>query len=185
MVFFPDDKILKNQCRILLNDYIDELGFNLLGYRKVPTDNEEIGPSSKAVEPKMEQVFIAPKEEMSPDKLERTLYVLRKFSTHKIFLTYPQVKNDFYITSFSYKTIVYKGQMTTWQVRPYYSDLQDEDCKSAIALIHSRFSTNTVPRWKLAQPFRYVAHNGEINTVMGNLNWWKSKFVLPYFQLMN
>jgi len=65
--------------------------------------------------------------------------------------------------------------MTTWQVRPYYSDLQDEDCTSAIALIHSRFSTNTVPRWKLAQPFRYVAHNGEINTVMGNLNWWKSK----------
>ncbi len=175
MVFFPHDKILKEQCRVLLNDYIDELGFNLLGYRKVPTDNEDIGPSSKAVEPKMEQVFVAPKEEMAPKKLERTLYVLRKFATHKIFITYPQVKNDFYITSFSYKTIVYKGQMTTWQVRPYYSDLQDEDCTSAIALIHSRFSTNTVPRWKLAQPFRYVAHNGEINTVRGNLNWWKSK----------
>ncbi|MEM6317589.1 MAG: glutamate synthase large subunit [Bacteroidota bacterium] len=175
MVFFPADKILKEQCRVLLNDYIDELGFDLLGYRKVPTDNEEIGPSSKSVEPKMEQVFVQPKEEMELKKLERRLYVLRKFSTHKIHITYPEVKNDFYITSFSYKTIVYKGQMTTWQVRPYYADLQDEDCKSAIALIHSRFSTNTVPRWKLAQPFRYVAHNGEINTVRGNLNWWKSK----------
>lgn len=175
MVFFPQDKILREQCRFLLNDYIDELGFELLGYRKVPTHNEEIGPSALSVEPKMEQVFVIPKVAMDPKKLERSLYVLRKFATHKIFNTYPEVKNDFYITSFSYKTIVYKGQMTTWQVRPYYSDLHDEDCTSAIALIHSRFSTNTVPRWKLAQPFRYVAHNGEINTIMGNLNWWKSK----------
>ncbi|MEM1119899.1 MAG: glutamate synthase large subunit, partial [Bacteroidota bacterium] len=169
------DKSLREQCRVLLNDYIDELGFELLGYRKVPVDNEEIGPSALSVEPKMEQVFVQPKEETAPKQLERNLYVLRKFATHQIHTTYPQVNTDFYITSFSYKTIVYKGQMTTWQVRPYYADLQDSDCKSAIALIHSRFSTNTVPRWKLAQPFRYVAHNGEINTVMGNLNWWKSK----------
>jgi glutamate synthase (NADPH/NADH) large chain len=175
MVFFPNDKSLREQCRFLFNDYIDELGFELLGYRKVPSDNEELGASAIRVEPRMEQVFVKPKEEMEPAKLERTLYILRKFSTHQIHLTYPQSKDHFYITSFSYKTIVYKGQLTTWQVRPYFADLHDLDCKSAIALIHSRFSTNTVPKWKLAQPFRYVAHNGEINTIKGNINWWTSK----------
>ena len=175
MVFYPSEKTLREQCRVLFQDYIDELGFEFLGQRKVPTDNEELGESAVSVEPRCEQVFVRPKEEMSPDKLERSLYVLRKFSTHQIHNTYPQTKDHFYITSFSYKTIVYKGQLTTWQVRPYFPDLHDLDCKSAIALIHSRFSTNTIPKWKLAQPFRYVAHNGEINTIMGNINWWHSK----------
>ncbi len=174
-VFYPTDKTLREQCRILFNDYIDELGFDLLGYRKVPTDHEDLGDAAIAVEPRMEQVFIKPKEEMDPQHLERTLYVLRKFSTHKIHQIYPQSKDHFYITSFSYKTVVYKGQLTTGQVRPYFADLHDVDCKSAIALIHSRFSTNTIPKWKLAQPFRYIAHNGEINTIRGNINWWTAK----------
>ncbi len=176
MVFFPNEKNLREQCRVLLNDYIDELGFELLGYRKVPTDNEEIGDSALKVEPRMEQVFVQPQTAM-PDKkaLERRLYVLRKYSTHKIHNTYPQTKEHFYITSFSYKTIAYKGQLTTFQVRPYFPDLQDELYRTAIALVHSRFSTNTIPKWKLAQPFRYIAHNGEINTIQGNINWWKSR----------
>ncbi|MFK7932146.1 MAG: glutamate synthase large subunit [Saprospiraceae bacterium] len=175
VVHFPMEKNLRQQCRFLLNDYIDELGFEKLGYRKVPTDNELLGETAVSVEPRMEQVFVKPKQKVDAKKLERMLYVLRKFSTHKIHQTFPQSKHTFYITSFSYKTVVYKGQLTTWQVRPYFLDLHDESCETAIALIHSRFSTNTVPRWKLAQPFRYIAHNGEINTVMGNLNWWKSK----------
>ena len=175
MVFFPNDRTLRTQCRFLFNDYIDELGFEVLGYRKVPTDNEELGETAVSAEPRMEQVFVKPKDKLDPKVLERRLYILRKFATHNIHKTYPQSKDHFYITSFSYKTIVYKGQLTTYQVRPYFPDLQDSLFKSAIALVHSRFSTNTVPKWKLAQPFRYVAHNGEINTVMGNLNWWKSK----------
>ncbi|MCL4160332.1 UNVERIFIED_CONTAM: hypothetical protein GTU68_013938, partial [Idotea baltica] len=175
MVFFPNDRVLRKQCRFLFNDYIDELGFDVLGYRKVPTDHEELGETAISVEPRMEQVFVKTREKLDPKVLERRLYMLRKFATHNIHKTFPQSSDYFYITSFSYKTIVYKGQLTTYQVRPYFPDLQDSMFKSAIALVHSRFSTNTVPKWKLAQPFRYIAHNGEINTVRGNLNWWRSK----------
>ncbi len=175
VVLFPHDRNLRSQCRFLLNDYIDELGFELLGYRKIPTDNEELGESAVSVEPRMEQVFIKPVKNLEREALERRLYVLRKYATHRIHQTYPQSKDIFYTASFSYKTVVYKGQLTTYQLRSYFPDLADERCTSAIALIHSRFSTNTVPMWKLAQPFRYIAHNGEINTIMGNLNWWRTK----------
>ena len=175
VVFFPNDRILRQQCRVLFDDYVDELGFELLGYRKIPTDHEELGESAISVEPRMEHVFVKPKEKIDSKALERRLYVLRKFATHNIHNTYPQSKDHFYITSFSYKTVIYKGQLTTYQLRPYFPDLQDSLCKSAIAVVHSRFSTNTVPKWKLAQPFRYIAHNGEINTIRGNLNWWMSK----------
>lgn len=175
VIFFPKDKNLRNQCRVLLNDYIDEMGFELLGYRKIPTDNEELGESAITSEPRMEQVFLKPIDDLNPKDLERKLYVLRKYATHNLHLTYPQCKDIFYITSLSYKTIIYKGQLTTFQLRPYFPDLHDASLKSAIATIHSRFSTNTVPKWKLAQPFRYVAHNGEINTIQGNINWWKSR----------
>ena len=176
VVFFPQDRVLRNQCRALLNDYIDEMEFDLLGYRMVPTDDEELGQTAVSVEPRMEHVFVKPRQ-TSPDRywLERRLYVLRKYATHKIHQTFPQTADHYYMPSFSYKTVVYKGQLTTHQVRPFYTDLHDADLKSAIALVHSRFSTNTVPKWKLAQPFRYIAHNGEINTITGNVNWWKSK----------
>jgi glutamate synthase (NADPH/NADH) large chain len=175
VVFFPADRSLRSQCRVLFNDYIDELGFEVLGYRKVPTDNEEVGESAVAVEPRMEQVFVKPSQALDPKALERRLYVLRKYATHNIHKTFPQSKDQFYLPSFSYKTLIYKGQLTTYQLRPYFPDLQDDLFRSAIALVHSRFSTNTVPKWKLAQPFRYIAHNGEINTITGNVNWWKSK----------
>ncbi len=175
-VFFPADKNLRNQCRTLLNDYIDEMEFDLLGYRLVPIDDELLGDSAISVQPRMEHVFVKPRQ-TPPDRywLERRLYVLRKYSTHRIHQTFPQTQDQFYIASFSYKTVLYKGQLTTWQLRPYFPDLHSEDLTSAIAVFHSRFSTNTVPKWKLAQPFRYIAHNGEINTIMGNVNWWKSK----------
>ena len=175
MIFFPTDRVLRDQCRVLLNDYIDECDFELIGYRDVPTQNESLGDSALKVEPKIEQVFVKPKSPLDKKSLERKLYILRKFATHNIYHTYPQAKDHFYVLSFSYKTIIYKGQLTTYQLKPYFLDLQDELCTSAIALIHSRFSTNTVPKWKLAQPFRYIAHNGEINTITGNINWWRSK----------
>lgn len=175
VVFFPKDKSLRSQCRVIFNDYIDEMGFEVLGYRKVPTDNEELGASAVASEPRMEQVFLRPLEDLDLNDLERKLYVLRKYATHKVHDTYPQSVDNFYIASLSYKTIIYKGQLTTYQLRPYFPDLHDEMFTSAIALVHSRFSTNTTPKWKLAQPFRYIAHNGEINTIKGNLNWWKSR----------
>ncbi len=175
MVFFPSDPDLADRCRVSLYDYIDECGLELITTRPVPTDNSALGASARSTEPCIEQVFVRPVESMDAEALERRLYVLRKYAGHRIHRTFPQVKNDFYICSFSTKTVVYKGQLTTHQVRSYYPDLQDPDSVSAIALVHSRFSTNTVPMWKLAQPFRTIAHNGEINTIAGNLNWWRSK----------
>ncbi|MEM6380262.1 MAG: glutamate synthase subunit alpha, partial [Bacteroidota bacterium] len=175
MVFLPNDESLQSQCRVLFNDYIDDMGFELLGYRKVPTDNSALGVSAVSVEPVMEQVFVKPTKKIDSKALERKLYVLRKFATHNIHQTYPQSKEYFYITTFSYKTVTYKGQLTTTQLRNYFPDLQDPVLRSGIAMVHSRFSTNTVPKWKLAQPFRYIAHNGEINTIKGNVNWWKAK----------
>ena len=175
MIFFPKNKKLREESRVLFNDYIDELGFELLGYRVVPTDNSMLGDSAKSVEPHIEQVFVKPK---NPDlerlALERQLFILRKFTYHHIVITFPQIADDFYICSFSYKTLVYKGQLTAMQLRSYYVDLQDVTLSSAIATVHSRFSTNTVPKWKLAQPFRYIAHNGEINTITGNVKDRKS-----------
>lgn len=175
VVFFPKDKNLRRQCRVLFNDYIDDLGFELLGYRIVPTNNEDLGASAKRTEPQIEQVFVKPHKDWDVKTLERRLFILRKFAVHHIHNTFPQTSDEFYIASFSYKTIIYKGQLTTYQVRPYFLDLQDERLTSAIALVHSRFSTNTVPQWRLAQPFRYIAHNGEINTITGNVNWWRAK----------
>jgi len=175
MVFFPKNKELKEECRLLLDDYIDESGFELLGYRPVPVNNRILGEQSAGSEPDMDQVFVKPKDKMDPKVFEKKLFFLRKYSTHNIFKILPQSRELFYITSFSYKTIIYKGQLTTYQLHLYFPDLGNDKFESAIALIHSRFSTNTVPRWKLAQPFRYIAHNGEINTITGNLNWWKTK----------
>jgi glutamate synthase (NADPH) large chain len=175
VIFFPKDRNLRRQCRVLFNDYIDDLGFELLGYRKIPTDNEHIGESALNVEPRMEHVFVKPVEDWDAKTLERKLFILRKFSVHNVHTIFPQTQDDFYVASFSYKTVIYKGQLTTYQLRPYFPDLQDERLTSAIALVHSRFSTNTVPKWRLAQPFRYIAHNGEINTITGNVNWWRAK----------
>jgi glutamate synthase (NADPH) large chain len=175
MLFFPKDEDMRENCRLLLNDYADELGFDVLGYRLVPVNNSEIGDSAKNSEPCMEQVFIRPRQRMERRSMERRLFVLRKFAHHTIYATLPQSADDFYICSLSCSTIIYKGQLTARQVRHYFIDTQNPDFQSAIAVIHSRFSTNTVPKWKLAQPFRYIAHNGEINTIEGNIRWWESK----------
>jgi len=124
----------------------------------------------------MEQVFIKRPDNISnPDDFERKLFILRKYTTHIITESVKGVDNQFYFASLSYKTIAYKGMVTSGQLRPYFADLEHEDVVSALAVIHSRFSTNTFPSWRLAQPFRFIAHNGEINTVRGNINWLKSK----------
>lgn len=178
MVFFPPDKDRREECKALLNDYIKDLGFSLLGYREVPVHSKGVGPTALSVEPKIEQVFIRQNEFKDPDALERRLFVLRNFATHEIRENVAGAEADFYIPTLSHKIIVYKGQLRTTQVRTYFPDLQDRRMVSALALVHSRFSTNTFPSWKLAQPFRFIAHNGEINTIRGNVNWMKSKEAL-------
>ena len=181
VLFLPKNKRIQDQCLSLLGFYIVEMGFRLLAYRRVKVDNSLVGETARSTEPDIFHVIVEPKERYHINEkenrktLERKLYVLRKYASHEIHKQIPASADLLYFTSFSYKTVLYKGQLTTWQVQSYFLDLQDEDCQSAIALVHSRFSTNTVPKWKLAQPFRYIAHNGEINTVIGNRNWWSAK----------
>ncbi len=178
MVYFPENVKKREYCRRRLNIYIQELGFELLGYRDVPKQSNSIGVSAVQTEPKCEQVFVKHKDMLTGADLERKLYVLRQYSAHTINREILDDSNEFYFTSFSYKTIVYKGQFRTHQVRAYFPDLTDTRYQSAIALVHSRFSTNTFPQWRLAQPFRYIAHNGEINTIRGNVNWMRSNETL-------
>ncbi|WP_234734041.1 glutamate synthase large subunit [Tellurirhabdus bombi] len=174
MMFMPKDDRLRKDCRDILNRSIKKLNLDLLGYRVVPVDSTDLGNGSRSVEPVMEQVFIRKPESISTDEFERKLYIIRNYSTRIINETVAGVNNDFYYSSLSSRVITYKGQLTTMQLREYYPDLSREELVSAIGVVHSRFSTNTFPSWRLAQPFRYIAHNGEINTVKGNVNWMKT-----------
>src|SRR5690606_33597297 len=179
MVFFPRDKKVANACRDVLKKNIMALGFELIGFRSVPVDHSVPGPDAAEVEPVIEQIFVKSKGQTIPaEALERKLFVLRNYTSHKISSEVKGSNTEFYITSFSSKTIIYKGQLRTEQLRKYFFDLQDPRLRTALALVHSRFSTNTFPNWKLAQPFRYIAHNGEINTIRGNVNKMKSKEAL-------
>jgi glutamate synthase (NADPH) large chain len=185
VLFFPKEIRLREECRAVLNRSAEKLGLEILTYRKVPVNPEGIGPTALSVEPEMEQVFIAAPDNISnPLDFERKLFVLRNYATHTIHNTVRQAAVPFYIASMSYKTVVYKGQLTSGQVRHYFPDLSNKRVVSAFGLVHSRFATNTFPSWQLAQPFRYVAHNGEINTLQGNLNWLKTSeqgFTSPHF----
>ncbi|MFZ5972176.1 MAG: glutamate synthase large subunit [Bacteroidota bacterium] len=185
LIFFPRDAKVREECRTVLNRQIKRMKMTLLGYRQVPTENKELGETALREEPVMEQVFIQRPDFIEDlDDFERKLFILRKFSTRIVSESVKGVNNQFYFSSLSYKTISYKGMLTSGQVRFYFPDLEHEEVVSAFAVIHSRFSTNTFPSWRLAQPFRYIAHNGEINTVRGNINWLKSKeafFSSPYF----
>ncbi|MEO6149083.1 MAG: glutamate synthase large subunit, partial [Mucilaginibacter sp.] len=175
MIFFPKDSVLKKACRTIIGKATEKLGIPKLGYRKLVTDSSIIGETARSAEPDAEQLFVArPHNITNVDDFERKLYVLRRYITKTVTEQYPKAAEHFYFTSFSAKTIIYKGQLTTYQLRKYFSDLSDPRIASGLALIHSRFSTNTFPSWKLAQPFRLIAHNGEINTLTGNLNWFYS-----------
>lgn len=184
-IFFPKELRLREECRDIFNRSAEKLGLDILCYRKVPVNTTDIGKTALSVEPFMEQVFIAcPDHLTNPVDFERKLFVLRNYATHTINNTVKKDEIGFYLASLSHKTIVYKGQLTSTQVRGYFPDLNDKRVVSAFGLVHSRFATNTFPSWKLAQPFRYIAHNGEINTLQGNLNWLRTSekgFTSPYF----
>jgi glutamate synthase (NADPH/NADH) large chain len=172
MIFFPNDETIREECRSILNRKIKKLGLQLLGYRKVPTINSTLGEGSLSVEPFVEQVFVKRPDDITDDlNFERKLYILRQASARLITETVQGSKGRFYYSSLSCRTISYKGQLTTSQLKYYFPDLENESVVSALAVVHSRFATNTFPAWELAQPFRYIAHNGEINTVKGNVNW--------------
>ncbi len=185
LVFFPRDPKAREECRTVLNRQIKKMKMSLLGYRLLPTRNNEIGETALRAEPVMEQIFIKRPESITdPDVFERKLFILRKYITRIVTESVQGVNNQFYFSSLSYKTIAYKGMLTSRQLKHYFADLEHEEVVSALAVIHSRFSTNTFPSWRLSQPFRFIAHNGEINTIQGNINWLKSKeafFSSSYF----
>lgn len=185
MLFLPKDVRAREECREVIYRAAEKLNLEILGFRKVSTNPEGIGNMALSVEPEMEQLFVARPDNIAAGAdFERKLYVFKNYLTKTILNTVKGIKTDFYIASFSSRTIVYKGQLTSLQVRTYFTELNDKRVVSAFGLVHSRFATNTFPSWRLAQPFRYIAHNGEINTLQGNLNWFRASvksFASSYF----
>ena len=174
-VFFPGDEARRTACKSILEEAVAKFKFKILGYRKANTDNSSLGGAPLSTEPSVQQIFIERPASMSAEEFERKLFIIRNYTSHRCDNEVENIGDDFYIVTFSYKTIGYKGQLNTAQVKLYHQDLSDPDVESALGVVHSRFSTNTFPKWKLAQPFRYIAHNGEINTVRGNVNWMTSR----------
>ncbi len=184
IIFLPRDSGEAEHCIAELDRIISEEGMKTIGWREVTVDNSVLGKISRASEPAMKQIFITGESLNDRTLLERKLYIIRKSIEDAIRNSSLKEKHLFYIPSLSSRTIVYKGMLMPTQVRHYYRDLQDPHMTSAVALVHSRFSTNTFPSWDLAQPFRMLAHNGEINTVKGNRFWMsarESTFDSPVF----
>ncbi|WP_101102523.1 glutamate synthase-related protein [Macromonas bipunctata] len=176
-VFLPKEHASRLACEQEMERAIKAEGQVLLGWRDVPVNRDmPMSPAVREKEPVMRQVFIGRGSDIIvQDALERKLYVIRKTASKNISALGLKHSNEYYIPSMSSRTVVYKGLLLADQVGTYYLDLQDPRCVSALGLVHQRFSTNTFPEWPLAHPYRYVAHNGEINTVKGNYNWMKAR----------
>jgi glutamate synthase (NADPH/NADH) large chain len=175
-LFMPRDTNWRQIIRDIWAEAVAREGFTLLGWRNVPTDNSTLGESVKPTEPVHLQVFIGRgKKKMSEAEFERRLYVLRKVISDSIYKRRERRTAGYYPVSVSCRTVIYKGMFLADQLGTYYPDLHDPDFESAIALVHQRFSTNTFPAWSLAHPYRYIAHNGEINTLRGNVNWMAAR----------
>jgi glutamate synthase (ferredoxin) len=176
MVFLPTDSASRSHCERLFENIVRDQGQNVLGWRTVPTDDSTIGPTARHSEPVVKQIFIGSSGEI-PDRaeFERRLYIIRKLVEKAVKHSDINDRSMFYISSLSCKTIVYKGMLTSPQLAVFYPDLSHEKMETALALVHSRFSTNTFPSWARAHPYRYLAHNGEINTLRGNVNWTRAR----------
>jgi len=177
LVFLPKSGVANKRCKKIFEKTVRSEGMKFLGWRKVPVENSVIGPTARATEPEILQPFIAKSKEDGVDQLkfERHLYICRKRIENAIRSSKLPQKDFFYITNLSSRTLSYKGLLMPSQVRDYFLDLKDPDMKSAICMVHSRYSTNTFPTWDRSQPFRFIAHNGEINTLRGNINWMRAR----------
>ncbi|WP_372633989.1 glutamate synthase large subunit [Fodinibius sp.] len=176
MIFLPPGREERLACEKVIKEVVKEEEQEVLGWRKVPTDNFYLGQSAKDAEPSVRQLFIGRSPDIRTElEFERKLYVIRRKITKRIENSDLADKEYLYINSLSSRTIIYKGMLTSTQLKDFYPDLTDPKMESALALVHSRFSTNTFPNWKLAHPFRYLIHNGEINTLRGNQNWMHAR----------
>jgi len=185
MVFLPPDKQQRHQIEKRFEQAVRAEGQKFLGWRTVPTDNSDLGDSARSEEPEIRMAFVGRKPAIADDlAFERKLYVIRRRVFNEVRYAGAPGGSFLYVPSFSSRTLVYKGMLTPRQVEGYYRDLSDPRMESALALVHSRFSTNTFPSWDRAHPYRYVAHNGEINTLRGNVNWMHARepqFASPLF----
>jgi glutamate synthase (ferredoxin) len=175
LVFLPRDAAQAAGCRALCERIAEEEGQRVLGWREVPVNPSGLGPTALSCMPAFQQVFIERCAGLDEEAFERRLYVIRKRLEHSVRRSEWSERGLFYVPSLSSRTLIYKGMLTTAQVEELFLDLSDPALESALALVHSRFSTNTFPSWPLAHPFRYVAHNGEINTLRGNINWMRAR----------
>ncbi len=186
MLFLPMDPASRRECEQLFEQIVREEGQQVLGWRSVPTNDSLIGPTAKACKPEIRQVFISrgsgnlfpDAPAASPDDplaFERKLYVIRKRVASAVRTSVIPQRGMFYIPSLSCRTIVYKGMLNADQITTFYPDVVDPAVESALAMVHSRFSTNTFPNWARAHPYRYLSHNGEINTLRGNINWMHAR----------
>jgi len=178
-IFLPGEVAPRRKCERRLAEIVAEEGQQLLGWRVVPTNNSNLGGTARAGEPVVQQVFIGRSPNLRTEMdFERKLYVIRRRAENAIRYSGSKATASFYVCSLSYKTLVYKGMLMSEQVEEFYPDLTDPAMESALALVHSRFSTNTFPSWPRAHPYRYLAHNGEINTLRGNINWMRARQAL-------
>ena len=175
MVFLPVEPSNRLLAEGILERIAREEGLTVLGWRDTPVNADAIGRVARASQPYIEQIFIAGAPGMTEDQLERKLYVIRKRAETEIAASNLPDKGFFYIPSLSARTIIYKGLLLAPQIAEFYNELADPDAMSALCLVHQRFSTNTFPSWQLAHPYRYLCHNGEINTVRGNVNWMHAR----------
>ena len=176
LVFLPRDPAQAAVCERILEDMIREEGQTVLGWRDVPTDSSAVGPSARAVEPRFRQIFVG-RAGGVPDRaaFERKLFVIRKRTEHAVGRSGLAERKFFYVPSLSANTLIYKGMLSADQIEGMFPDVTDPLVDSALALVHQRFSTNTFPSWPLAHPYRMIAHNGEINTLRGNINWMHAR----------
>jgi glutamate synthase (NADPH) large chain len=176
VLFMPQDHALRAQIKGVIAEEIAKEGMHLIGWRNVPSDNSCLGDSVKPTAPFHEQVFIGKgSRALDADAFERRLYILRKAVSQRLYGLGTWQHSEYYPVSLSCRTVIYKGMFLADQLRHYYPDLQERDFESALALVHQRFSTNTFPTWSLAHPYRFIAHNGEINTLRGNRNWMAAR----------
>ena len=183
MLYLSQDAEQRKRCMAMVESIVRDEGQAVLGWRHVPTNSEDLGKGAKARMPAVYQVFIERNDDALPktDALafERKLYVIRRRAENAVLAVRAehdgQVGDLFYFASLSSRTIVYKGMLLTRQLTKFFPDIEDPDVKSAIAVVHSRFSTNTFPSWERAHPYRYMIHNGEINTLRGNVNWMTAR----------
>jgi glutamate synthase domain-containing protein 1 len=178
LIFLPHDERDRDAIKEVFARIIAEEGQTLLGWRDVPSDNSALGDSAKATQPQFQQLFVGAADGLSGLAFERKLYVIRKRVEHvidKLKTANPLSRRLFYVVGLSANTLIYKGMLTAQQLGPMFPDLRDPELQSALALVHQRFSTNTFPSWPLAHPYRFIAHNGEINTLRGNINWMRAR----------